>query len=106
IPEYRPDYPIQVKAVPGTDQLLVITQPRAYGPTKVERVIDPAANHGDKPRGSLTAVPVLTTPAGGTAYDLAFHPRFAENGFVYVGYNTRRAWCDPRKHCFVTRYTM
>ncbi|MDB5310917.1 MAG: yliI 4 [Gemmataceae bacterium] len=99
---YRPDYPIMVKHIPGTDQLLVITQPRAYAPTKLERVSDPAATG----QAVKDAHPVLTTPGEGTAYDLTFHPKFAENGYVYVGWNGLRGWWHPNKMCFVTRYTM
>ena len=33
VADYRPGYPIQVKPIPGSDQMLLITQPRAYGPT-------------------------------------------------------------------------
>ncbi len=97
ITAYRPDFPIQVKNVPGSDRLLVITQPQAYGGTKLEMISEA------KP---TEAVPMLTTPTGGTATDFTFHPKFAENGFVYVGWNGRRGWWDPRKMCFITRYTM
>ncbi len=97
IAAYRPDFPIQVKNVPGSDRLLVITQPQAYGGTKLEMISEA------KP---TEAVPMLTTPTGGTATDFTFHPKFAENGFVYVGWSGRRGWWDPRKMCFITRYTM
>lgn len=98
---YRPDFPIMVKNVPGSDQLLVITQPRAYGPTVIEQVADSSAG---KPVEQARVV--LTTPVKGTAYDLAFHPKFAENGYVYVGWNGRRGPWYVKKHCFVTRYTV
>lgn len=102
IPEYRPDYPIMVKPIPGSDRLLVITQPQAYAQTKFEMISDPAAT-GQKPG---QPVPVLTTPGGGTATDFTFHPKFAENGYLYVGWNGHAGWWNPRKRCFVTRYTM
>ena len=33
------------------------------------------------------AVKLMDTPDEGTAYDIAFHPKFAENGYVYIGWN-------------------
>jgi uncharacterized repeat protein (TIGR03806 family) len=97
IPDYRPDFPIMSKNIPGTDKLVVITQPQAYGATKFELMSE--SNPKDVSH-------VMTTPLGGTAYDLTFHPKFAENGFVYVGWAGRRNWLDPRKLCFITRFTM
>ena len=98
-PDFRPSYPIIVRAIPGTDQLFVLTQPQPYAPSTLYRFRDdPAVKTAD-------AVKVMDTPDGGTAYDVCFHPRFAENGFVYIGWNGK----DPArgKHFTrVTRYTM
>jgi uncharacterized repeat protein (TIGR03806 family) len=102
IGEYRPDFPVMVKPIPGSDRLLVITQPRAYAPTRMETIADPAAT--GKKAGE--PIPFLDTPGGGTAYDFTFHPKFAENGYVYIGWNGIQGWLNPRKRCFVTRYTM
>jgi uncharacterized repeat protein (TIGR03806 family) len=98
-PNLRPAYPIMVKAIPGGDQLLYITQDRPYSATTLYRVKDePTAKQAD-------AVKLLETPDGGVAYDFAFHPKFAENGYIYVGWNGKDAAKD--KHlCHVTRYTM
>jgi uncharacterized repeat protein (TIGR03806 family) len=98
-PEYRPTCPIMVRHIPGSDQLFVITQPRSYGPTTLWRFKDdPAVTDKD-------AVKVLETPNGGTAYDIAFHPKFAENGYVYIGWNGKSG--DQKKnHSQITRYTM
>ena len=47
-PNYSPSYPIMVKPVPGTDQLLVITETSPYGETFLYRVNDnPAATDKD-----------------------------------------------------------
>src|SRR5207248_3954630 len=43
-------------------------------------------------------------PDGGTAYDIAFHPKFAENGYVYFGWNGGHK--DAKKRSQITRYTM
>jgi len=97
ITEYRPDFPIMSKNIPGTDRLLVITQPKSAAPTKLEIISE--AN-------PKVVTPVMTTPTAGTATDFTFHPKFKENGYVYVGWSGRKGWWDPRKHCFITRYTM
>ncbi len=94
---YSPSYPIQVRHIPGSDQLLVITEVSPYGQAALERVRDdPAARNTD-------ATKIMDFD--GVAYDIAFHPKFATNGFVYIGWNGR----DRAKHKHftrVTRYTM
>src|SRR5206468_396502 len=78
-PGYSPSYPIMAKPIPGTGQLLVITETLPYCETFLVRVKDdPAATDAD-------AVKLMDTQ--GVAYDFAFHPRFADNGLVYVGWN-------------------
>ena len=53
------------------------------------------------------AVKLLDTPGRGTAYDFAFHPKFAENGYVYVGWNGEfDGGKARRRHAAITRYTM
>src|SRR5438105_316361 len=39
-PKYAPECPIAVRAVPGTDQMLVVTESGAYGPTQLFRIKD------------------------------------------------------------------
>lgn len=98
IASYRPGFPIQVKPVPGSDQMLLITQPRSYGPTTVWRFPNrPGVTEKD-------AVRLFDTPFEGTATDFTFHPKFAENGYVYVGWNGGPK--GAKKKCVVTRYTM
>ena len=98
-PEYRPTCPIMVRHVPGSDQMLLLTQPRSYGPTTLFRFKDdPAVTDKD-------AVKILDTPNGGTAYDIAFHPKFAENGYVYIGWNGKSGG-QKKNHSKITRYTM
>ncbi|MDY3556709.1 PQQ-dependent sugar dehydrogenase [Gemmata sp. JC717] len=97
--KYRPEYPIRVEPIPGTPEALVITQPHAYGPTKVLRVpFGPGATDKD-------AVKQLDTPNGGTAYDIAFHPKFAENRYVYIGWNGAPTG-QKKKSSVISRYTM
>ncbi len=98
ISTYRPGYPIQVKPIPGSNQMLLLTQPRSYGPTTLWRFPN-AAGVTEKDAEKL-----LDTPHGGTATDFTFHPKFAENGYVYVGWNGGAK--GEKKKCRVTRYTM
>jgi glucose/arabinose dehydrogenase len=52
-------------------------------------------------------VKLLDTPRKGTAYDFCFHPKFAENHYVYVGWNgDLDGGKRKKKACRVTRYTM
>ena len=94
----RPEFPVNVRRIPGSVQMLLITQPKAYAATTLLRFADaPATTEKD-------AVKVMDTPHGGTAYDLAFHPKFAENGYVYVGW--AGAPKGAKKTVQITRYTM
>ncbi len=97
--KYRPEFPIRVEPIPGTTDMLLINQPRSYGPTQVWRF----------PHGAATvekdAVKLMDTPHGGTAYDIAFHPKFAENRFVYVGWNGNTPE-RKQKYSAITRYTV
>jgi glucose/arabinose dehydrogenase len=79
--------PIFVAHQPGSDLLLYATEPRSYAPSKVMRIRDDP--------GSFA--PELILPDEGSVhYGIEFHPRFAENGFFYVGSNgpTRRTNAD------------
>jgi uncharacterized repeat protein (TIGR03806 family) len=96
LPELKLDFPIMARSIPGSTDLLVITQPYAYGPTTISRFkFDPA---------SQDLVKLFETPHQGTAYDLAFHPQFADNGYVYIGWNGGPA--GQPKQSRITRYTM
>jgi glucose/arabinose dehydrogenase len=103
-PPYRPvrafpnlklNFPINLDRVPGTETLLVIIQERSYGTTTIVKLKDtPDASQYEK---------VLDIPEGGVAYGLCFHPRFADNGYVYVGWNGKLEGMP--KQTIVTRYT-
>ena len=95
--EFKPEFPICVARIPGTTEALLITQPRSYGPTAVSRFAFDAA--------TKDMAKLFETPDGGTAYDITFHPKFTENGFVYVGWNGGRP-DQKKKFSTVTRYTM
>ena len=76
------------------------TRPYAHRPCCRALTDDPAAKTAD-------AVKLLDTPGQGTAYDFAFHPKFAENDYLYVGWNGDFAGGKRKKKaCRITRYTM
>jgi uncharacterized repeat protein (TIGR03806 family) len=106
-PNLKLTFPIALDHIPGSDQLLIIAQDKPYGPATILRIADdPAVEKAEQ---------VLEIPAGGTAYGICFHPRFAENGYLYVGWNgaladsnkpEASARDNKSKRTIVTRYTM
>src|SRR5262249_31142568 len=78
-PKLKLQLPIAVIHQPGSDRLLLITNDRPYGATKIRRV-------KDDPNCTLDDGEVLLD-FDYTAYDICFHPNFAKNGFMYVGSN-------------------
>ena len=98
----RPAYPIMAKAIPGTDQLLVISENRPYADHRRCR-----ASRTTRRRRRPTPSSCSTRPRSGTAYDICFHPKFAENDYLYVGWNgDLDGGKRKKKACRVTRYTM
>src|SRR4029079_3282323 len=76
-PDLKMDFPVHVVPQPGSDQLMVICLDRAWVSTSIYRMQDDPA---------VTSMEMLLTSAD-TAVDLIFHPRFAANGYFYVGSN-------------------
>jgi len=95
-PNLKLSFPIALDRIPNSNQLLIIVQDKSYGPAAVLRVIDDPSTE--------QAESVLTIPDKGTAYGIAFHPRFADNGYLYVGWNGPVG--GGPKRTIVTRYTM
>ncbi len=103
-PPYRPvrafanlklSFPIAIDRVPSTDVLLLIVQERSYGKATIVKIKD--SPDTDKFEN------VLDIPKDGVAYGICFHPKFAENGYLYVGWNGKLG--DKPKQTIVTRYT-
>jgi uncharacterized repeat protein (TIGR03806 family) len=95
-PGLKLNFPIAVDRVPQTDWLLVIVQDQPYDATTVYKFRDdPQAERLEK---------VLATPGRGTAYGIAFHPHFADNGYLYIGWNG--SLDGGPKRTYVTRYVM
>jgi glucose/arabinose dehydrogenase len=92
------NFPIAVDRVPAAKTLLLIAQEWSSGPATVYRIADDAS--------VAEATPVLTVPEKGVAYGIAFHPKFAENGYLYLGWNGKLAdQPEAKKQTIVTRYT-
>ena len=101
-PDLKMIYPQITHRIPGTDQILVITSPNAGNSTKIFRMKDDAkVNDWD-----------LWYDATEVVYQLEFHPKWADNGYVYVGSNGNGATPlakgekKDKKKTRVTRYTM
>lgn len=97
-PELKLTYPIAVDRLPGSDELIAIVQDWSSGPTELVLVADdPAVDE---------TTTLLKISSGGLAYGLAFHPRFKENGYLYVGWNGAIKPAEEKKRCRITRYTL
>ncbi len=105
LPHLKLEWPIDVQVEPGTKNLIVITEAGAYGPTLIQRV----------PADLLSTAEQLVAPElkseletlvdpQGVAYSIAFHPRFTENGFMYIGSNGKGA--DDKHRSRITRHTI
>jgi glucose/arabinose dehydrogenase len=92
--------PLAIIRQPGTDLMWAIHQPKAGGATRVVRFSPPAAG--------ATEPPAYETLLEGddTAYDVVFHPRFRDNGYVYIGSNGSFGVEKGEKKTRVTRYTV
>jgi glucose/arabinose dehydrogenase len=103
-PPYRikkvyPDLPLNwpeiVAPQPGSDRLVLVALDGPYSQTRIYRFKDdPAARE----------LETLLTSTD-TAYQVIFHPRFARNGYFYVGSNGAAKAGAPKK-TRITRYTM
>ena len=88
--------------VPGSDEMLVICLTNSYGLTRIQRM-------KDDPKSKLWEPWLSGTD---TAYQIEFHPKFADNGFVYIGSNgvyepkAKTAEGKDVKKTRITRYTI
>ena len=101
LPQAKMSGPIAVAHQPGSDRLVYVTEPWAYRPSTVMRMQD----------GDGAYEPEVLIPADDTTvhYAITFHPKFAENGFVYIGSNglkspDGRVPEDGRRRTRITRY--
>jgi len=88
-------WPMAVRAEPGTRRLYYIAEDNPYGATTLLRTLEDA--EAGKSEQLLRH--------NGVAYDLTFHPKYAENGYLYVGINEPHTGEGTRK-TKVKRYTI
>lgn len=96
-PKLKTVFPMFVVHQPGSDRLIVITQDAPYSNTTIRRMQDTA---------ETTEYEELLTN-GRVAYHVEFHPKFVDNGYVYIGDNGPGGpEKDSKKTTRVTRYTI
>ena len=102
-PQATPSGLIAVAHQPGSDRLIFSTEPSAYWPSTLMRMRDDEADFE----------PEVLIPADDTTvhYAITFHPKFADNGYVFIGSNgvnspDGRVPEDGRKRTRITRYTI
>jgi uncharacterized repeat protein (TIGR03806 family) len=93
-PKLKVDFPINVAHQPGSDRLWTITQDRSYALTSIRRFVDSPDS---------TDTELLLPPDNRVAYDICFHPDFANNGYVYVGHNRPKVE-GGEKYSIVSRF--
>lgn len=90
------DFPLWVEPIPGSDTLLLMANDTNSGNIVVYRLKDDA-NVKDKQ---------LALKLTDTGYHFTFHPRFKDNGYIYVGSNGPSPGTKGPKRCRIVRYTM
>jgi glucose/arabinose dehydrogenase len=93
LPKLRLSFPIFLINEPGSRRLIFIDQRSSYGPARICRTSD------DPDSGKYETL----MEVDGVAYSIAFHPKFAENGYMFVGSNGP---LTGTKKCKITRYTL
>jgi glucose/arabinose dehydrogenase/mono/diheme cytochrome c family protein len=103
LPLAKVSCPITVAHQPGSDRLIYSSEGWSYSPSQVLRIRDDAA----------TFEPEVLIPADDATvhYAITFHPRFAENGHVFIGSNglkspDGRVPEDGKKRTRITRYVI
>ena len=96
-PKLDVDQPICVKPIPGTDRMLLIHSDGDFQPTRLLMF----SAHED-----VDSYEILMdrTESERVAYDIAFHPKFSNNGYVFLGLNERDA--RQGKITRIVRYRM
>lgn len=93
-PELSINFPIHCIHEPGTPNLLLSHEQRSMGESTISRIIDAP---GQAKTEKLLEIDDV-------AYSLCTHPKFEENGYLYIGSNGPRK--SDNKHSRVTRYTV
>jgi glucose/arabinose dehydrogenase len=95
LPNLKLNFPITAVTEPGTRRIWFYDQPWPYGPTRLCRTAD------DPATGEIEEL--WKIPEGGIGYNILFHPKFAENGYVYLGWNGK---IDGENRSIITRYAV
>ncbi len=103
-PDLKLDWPVDVQVEPGTRNFIVIVEAGSYGPTLIKRASSLAT---DAQVAAPDILQLLIDPKG-VAYSIAFHPKFAENGFMYIGSNGKidEKESGGKLHSRIVRYTI
>ncbi len=97
-PKLRTTFPIAIAAEPGRDGFLLLEN-NGYGPVRKSRVLRVA-------NGASVIEPEVLLEFDESIYDVCFHPRFAENGYVFIGANGRFGEGRMDFNDRLLRYTM
>jgi glucose/arabinose dehydrogenase/mono/diheme cytochrome c family protein len=97
LPKLRLTLPVGVANEPGSRRLLFIDQDETSSPARLCRTTD------DPQSGEFET---LIDFDDSVAYSIAFHPQFAQNGFMYVGGNGPGTDDEKTKMCWIRRYTI
>ena len=93
-PNLKLTFPVSVAHQPESDRIWVITLDGPKGATNLRRFIDSA---------DVAETEIVFPADDRVATDLLFHPRFSENGFVFVGHN-RPIKDGGEKYCRISRF--
>ena len=96
-PNLKLNFPVCVRYVPGTDQMLLIESDKYNGSPRLVQL-------DNRPDVDSYRELIDYKLSSELAYDIEFHPNFKENGFVYIGSNLPAE--DEKNETRVTRYTM
>lgn len=101
LPDVDLQWPIFVTTEPLTERILFIDNDRTEKTFRICRLL-PAGTDRSENRGEIRYEVLLRTPDA--LYSVCFHPRYAGNGYIYVGGHGTRD--DERRTCRITRYTV
>lgn len=90
------DLPLWIEPIPGTDRLLLMSNESNSGKIVVYSLKDDPQTKDKE----------LVLKLEDTGYHFTFHPRFKENGYIYIGSNGPPPEGKGPKRCRITRYTM
>lgn len=101
------DFPLWVEPIPGTDALLLMCNESNSGNVILYSMKDVPLHPGTKTgNGAVALDKRVALKLTDTGYHFTFHPRFKENGYVYIGSNGPPPGTKDPKRCRIVRYTM